>query len=127
MTIDELKQAFNNYIPELNEWITGNKLTEIKNYKDYKDSETWGSHYRNDQKYFEAVSSHKNIIFGVISYAEMIKLGGDRGTKLEAENLISGLENELKRLDNLLFTARERLRFYENIMRVMGNVTWGSY
>lgn len=127
ITIDEIKEVYKDFAIELNQWQQSNKLTKIKDYKDYHNPQVWGQDYKNDQHYFESVSSYKNLVFGLISVTERTKADGDRVIKTKADSLLSELDIELKKLDNLLFTARERLKFYENIMRVMGNITWGSY
>ena len=108
-------------------WFLDHGLTKIRDYKEYHNPQVWGQDYKSDQHYFEEISRNKNMVFGVMSLTQQLKETGDRATKIQADGFIQVLEVDFKRLDNLLFTARERLKFYENIMRVMGNITWGSY
>lgn len=127
MTVEELRSTYLTYKEDMDKWFLTHGLTTLKDYDEYRAPEVWGENYKKDQRYFEEISNNKNMVYGVISLTQQLKELGDRVVKTKADAFLETLNVDMRRLDNLLFTARERLKFYENIMRVMGNISWGSY
>lgn len=129
--IIKLKEAYIEYKKEVFEWLDSNTLVILPEYHKLHDKETWGANYRKDQIYYEIVADYKSKLYGVRSAAFAVvtdvTTAADRINKKQAEILVEDVDNELKALDNHLFKARARLQFYENIMRVISNVTFGSY
>lgn len=126
--IDELKLVFSKYNKEVMSWLSENELSELKNYSDFQRKDIIGKSYREDQHYFEKVSSFKTKVFSTKSYLlDLMNDNLDRIESRKAEQLLKSLDEKIKMLESLLSTSRYRIKFYESIIYLISNMTYGDF
>lgn len=132
LNINELIPAVGEYKDSIDKWFTENAIVELPEFSELHDKNVWGVCYRNDQIYYEAVADFKSKFYAVKSAAlhlltEKYDVIAERENKSKTIKLIELLDNTIRELDNQIEKAKRRLKFYETITYVIGNVTYGSF
>lgn len=116
------------FISEVHEYKRLNQPEEIKQYKELLSKETMGTVYRNDQVYYEKLSSFKSKYYAFREVFLKIKSENtDRVISRHLETTLDRIEEQIKVLDSEMTVARSRLKFYENIIFMVSNVSYGVY
>lgn len=123
----EAKGVVNKYIQEVNEWLKENQLTELPEYKELTNKEVLGKHYRKDQIYFENVSNFRANLFSLKSYFLKEKSEESIRTQAKFDTMIDLLTNEIYMVNNYSEAAKQRIKFYESIMYMIANMTFGDF
>lgn len=132
ITITELITAFNEYNDSAQVWIANHNLVDLPEFQALHDKNIWGKSYHNDQVYYEQIADIKNKMFAVKSAALNLLTTkyntiSERENKGKTERFIENVDNNMRAADNLLEKAKRRLKFYETITYVVGNITYGSF
>lgn len=126
--IAKAKEVLERFHKEVAEFIANNKMNELPEYKKLQDKNVIGSLYRNDQVYFEKLSTFKANYFGIKSF--FIKEGvaiSDRIITKEIEAIEKLIDEKIKYLDALVVSAKQRVKFYEDIIYLVSNMSYGDY
>lgn len=124
--------VYKEYMIETNEWLDTHSLVKLPEFKQLGNKDIWGESYRLDQLYYESVSEIKDKAYGVKRLlldiiADSYTNATSKGLRIRAEKQLEIVENDLWRIDGILTKARTRIKFYEQISYVIGNVTYGAY
>lgn len=130
--MEELKQVYKEFFNDSIDYIENNYLVVLPEFNKLHDKNIWGEAYRLDQIYYENVSDIKSKIYGVKNHVlalleEGVKTIDGRFAKATAEKFLDIVNNDLKMFEEILYKAKQRLKFYETITYVIGNVTYGSF
>lgn len=126
--IVKIKETVNDFIIDMFNWKKENPKTELKQYKDLKDKDTMGKVYRNDQNYYEKLSAFKSKLMGIKGYIIKLKDGNlDRVSSRSADSLIEYIDEQVKILDSEMVVMRSRLKFYENVIFMISNFSYGDF
>lgn len=121
-------QVLERFISEVNTWKDTNAPQEVKQYKELKSKDTMGSVYRNDQAYYEKLSSFKSKYYSFRGVFLKIKSeNNDRILARHIDSSIEQIDEQIKLLDSEMIVVRSRLKFYENIIFMVSNLSYGDF
>ncbi len=126
--IDDVIALSRDFYDDVKAWLKDNTLTEMLEYKAYQNKDVLGPNYRKDQWYYEKLSNFKSKFMGIKGFYIRFRVDKplrDVIRKIDGE--VEYIDNQMKMLDNLLITARTRVKFYEDIMFLISNFTYGNY
>ena len=119
---------FDAFMKEVEEWASNNNLVELKRFSELQTKEVIGSCYRDDQEYFEQLSKFKAKFFSSKNYLlSLLSKTNDRVAVRNIEKIISTIENQVKFIDTLLNKAKQRIKFYESVIYLVSNMSYGDY
>lgn len=128
MTFDETKEAIDVFVNQVAIFLKENKLVELKEFNKLQDKESIGVDYRHDQWYFENVSNFKAKYFSLKAYfVKMQSENSDRLLVRKVESMLTYLEEQIKMLDIVMSTAKQRIKFYESVIYLVSNFNYGNY
>lgn len=126
MEVKETVQVVEDFKGEVRTWLKENNLTTLPDYVKLNDKVVLGTHYRNDQVYYEKLSDYKSTCFALIAYFN--------GTKVKAVSredirlvdfTVDSLNTLAKEIDSKIEAGRKRLDFYKTVVYMIGNVIYG--
>lgn len=121
------KEVVNNYIKEVNAWLQDNMLTDLPEYSKLRDKDTLGRLYRSDQIYFETISRYRANLYSLKSYYLKQRTEESVRTQNKFETMVDLITNEIYMINNYAEAAKNRIKFYENIMYMISNMTYGDF
>ena len=128
ISLENAKETLNNFNLEVAAYTAKNKLSILPEYAKLQTKEVIGSLYRNDQKYFETLSVYKANYYGIKSFFVKQKSeNSDRILMREIESIEKIIDEKIKFLDTLVSTAKQRVKFYETIIYLITNMSYGDY
>lgn len=128
VNLDNAKEILNNFNTEVGTYTTKNKLSDLPAYSKLQTKEVIGSLYRDDQKYFETLSAYKANYFGIKAFfIKQKNESTDRVLTREIEAVEKLIDEKIKFLDTLVSTAKQRVKFYETIIYLVTNMSYGDY
>lgn len=125
--IADIKVAFSKYKEQVDLWLESSSLTDLKQYSDLQNKDIIGTVYRNDQNYFEQVSSFKAKFYSVKSYLLSLKDGADRASLRELTLMLDYIESQIRHLDIIIAVAKQRIKFYESLIYLISNMSYGDF
>lgn len=123
----DAKEVVNNYIKEVNAWLQDNMLTDLPEYSKLRDKDTLGRLYRSDQIYFETISRYRANLYSLKSYYLKQRTEESVRTQNKFETMVDLITNEIYMINNYAEAAKNRIKFYENIMYMISNMTYGDF
>jgi len=128
MEFEKAELVIKNFETEVTAFLKENTLSELKTFNNLKDKENIGEVYRHDQWYFENISSFKTKYFSLKAYfiKEQVN-NSERTLSRRIDSMLSYLEEQIKMLDLILNTAKQRIKFYENVIYLVSNFNYGNY
>ncbi len=126
-TFKELKQVSGEFNKKMSEWIRDNSLTELLDYKHLNNKDRIGKNYRHDQWYYEYVSNLKSKLIGIKSLLMKMKDKSNRVELNDINKYSDYIDNRIKELESLIFTSRQRISFYQDMIKLISNFTYGEY
>lgn len=127
ITFDEAKQVLDDYIEELNLWFKENKPLETPTYNQLLSKDVWGTSYQKDLKYFKDISEIKSKLFALKTYFTKMKSEAPAAFYKKHDVVLSYIDDKIKDVDNRLFTVREQLIYYQTVIKVIMNFSFGDY
>ena len=128
VNIDNAKEILNNFNTEVGSYTAKNKLRDLPEYSKLQTKEVIGSLYRDDQKHFEVLSAYKANYFGIKSFFLKQKAENtDRVMTREIEAIEKVIDEKIKFLDVLVSAAKQRVKFYETVIYLVTNMSYGDY
>jgi hypothetical protein len=128
ITIEKAKTILDNFIEEVSEYIKNKKLSELPSYSELQVKEKIGKLYREDQYYFEKLAGYKANFYGIKNFFAKIGLGKtDRVLNRELDAIQSSIDQRIKHLDVLVSRAKQRINFYDRIIYLVSNMSYGDY
>lgn len=128
VNLESAKETLNNFNLEVAAYTAKNKLSILPEYAKLQTKEVIGSLYRDDQKYFETLSVYKANYFGIKGFFVKQKAeSSDRVIAREIEAIEKIIEEKVKYLDSLVSAAKQRVKFYETIIYLITNMSYGDY
>lgn len=126
-TLEQLKTALDTLDKETEQFLKNNSLVELPDFGDLYDKKLWGENYREDQNYYEQVGLIKSRYFGLKSL--LIKLKNESANvKFNGfVGLIERADETIRRLESISFASKTRIDFYQNVMKVISNMSYGDY
>lgn len=121
------KEVVNNYIKEVNAWLQDNTLTDLPEYSKLRDKDTLGRLYRSDQIYFETISRYRANLYSLKSYYLKQRTEESVRTQNKFETMVDLITNEIYMINNYAEAAKNRIKFYENILYMISNMTYGDF
>jgi len=128
MQLEEMTKSIEEFAKQVNDFTHVNKLNDLKDFSRLQEKENIGSDYRQAQWYFENVSSFKAKYFSLKAYfTKMLAENSERTTVRKVENMLSYLDEQIKYLDIIMASAKQRIKFYESVIYLVGNFNYGNY
>ena len=128
VNIDNAKEILNNFNTEVAKFTANNKLSELPAYVELQKKHVIGALYRSDQKYFETLSTYKANYFGIKSF--FIKERStitDRNVLRDLDSVEKLIDEKIKYLDTLVSAAKQRVKFFENVIYLVANMSYGDF
>lgn len=128
MNFDQSKEIVDNFTNEVTNFLKQNKMSELKQFKDLQTKENIGTDYRHDQWYFENISSFKAKYFSLKAY--FLKMQSDNSERVlgrKVDSILSFIDEQIKMLDIIVGTAKQRIKFYESVIYLVANFNYGNY
>lgn len=123
----DAKEVVNNYIKEVNAWLQDNMLTDLPEYSKLRDKDTLGRLYRSDQIYFETIARYRANLYSLKSYYLKQRTEESVRTQNKFETMVDLITNEIYMINNYAEAAKNRIKFYENILYMISNMTYGDF
>ena len=128
MTFEETKKAVDDFAVEVNTFVKENKMNELKEFSKLQEKENIGADYRQAQWFFENISHFKAKYFSLKAYfTNMLSNNSERTLTRKVEGMINYIEQQIKHLDIIMFAAKQRIKFYESVIYLVGNFNYGNY
>ncbi len=126
-TLTQYKEIVNSYIKEVEEFIETHDLVALRPFDEYRDKQVWGYDYSKDQIYYEQVSMFRANLFGIEAFINKDKAETPQRLHQNYDLLLKQITSELRRLETLLFRAKQRIDFYQSLAHVVSNFSYGEY
>lgn len=126
-TFEDAKVITESFCTEVTEWCNKNKPQELNKYSELKNKEIMGNAYRNDQNYYEKLSQFKAKFIGLRGYFLKMQGSSDRITTRNIDTTLTVIDEQIKLLDTDMFAMRSRLKFYETIIFMIANFSFGDF
>jgi len=128
MNFEETKRIVEDFNLEVNRFVKENKLNELKEFNKLQDKESMGSDYRQAQWYFENISNFKAKYFSLKAYfTKMMSEQTERTLTRKIESTISYVDEQIKYLEIIMSSAKQRIKFYESVIYLVSNFNYGNY
>jgi hypothetical protein len=128
VTLEQAKKVLDKYTEETTKFLKEYKLSELPAYSELQTKETLVEHYREDQYYFEKVSNFKANFYGIKNFFLKFKAENtDRVTTREVDAIEGIINEKIKHLDVVSSTAKQRINFYDRIIYLISNMSFGDY
>ena len=127
-TFEKFKGAVEKLNGEVTAYITKNKLQDLPPFNKLQNKETIGVIYRADQLHMEKLSGFRSKYFGLSAF--LIQLRSETANRVlirEIDDNVKFLEKKEEMLKNLAFEAKDRVRFYQNIIYLVSNLSYGDF
>ena len=122
------KKVLTNFKNDVKKYTKENKLSILPPYNELRDKDAIGIIYRADQVYYETLNDFRTKYNGVIAILTNYKVDNtNRVLTRQIEGLITIANAEVETLKNMIFTAKDRLKFYQNIMYLISNMSFGDF
>lgn len=128
MTFEETKKIVEEFAVEVNNFTKENRLNDLKEFSKLQEKENIGADYRQAQWFFENISYFKAKYFSLKAYfTNMLSNNSERTLTRKVEGMINYIEQQIKHLDIIMFAAKQRIKFYESVIYLVGNFNYGNY
>lgn len=129
ISFENANRILENFNEEVTAFIKDNDLSDIPEYSKLQTKEAIGGIYRHDQVYFEKVSSFKSNYFGINSFFLKMKTESksDRILTKKIESVVEHIDQKIKMMDTLVSKAKQRLKFFESMIYLISNMSYGDY
>ncbi len=127
-TFEAFQKASDQLNDEVNNYIKDNKLQDLPPFAKLQDKETIGTLYRADQVRNETLSGYRSKYLGLSAF--LLKLKADTVNRVlirEIDDAVKYLEKKEEMLKNMSFEAKDRVKFYQNIIYLIANMGYGDY
>ena len=125
---EQANKVLEKFNSEVSEFIESKKLTELEPFNKLQDKNIMGDVYRKDQYYYEQITDFKSKYFGISSFLSKLKTETtDRILIRDIDKLVDYVNKKLDMLTTLSFRAQSRVKFYQNIIYLIANMSYGDY
>jgi hypothetical protein len=131
----EIKEKFNqskkviaDFNEQVKDYTSKNSLNELPAFDELQKKEVIGDIYREDQVYYETISDFRSKYFGLESFfIKMRSETSDRVLVREIDEMIKYVSKKEEMLRSLSYTAKDRIKFYQNVIYLVANMTYGDF
>jgi hypothetical protein len=110
------------------DFMDKHQLEVLREYKELQNKNLIGEVYRHDQWYFENISNFKAKYFGIKSlFLKLKEENTDRSIFRKIDDSIAMVEEKIKMLETYVFTAKQRIKFYQDVIFIVSNRSYGDY
>ena len=128
MDFEKYKESIDEFAKKVNMFVKENTLNELKEFNRLQEKENIGEDYRQAQWYFENISNFKAKYFSLKAYfSKILSEKTERVLVRKVENILSYLDEQIKYLDIIMASAKQRIKFYESVIYLVGNFNYGNY
>ncbi len=127
VTYEQAYKVVEKFNDEVKDFLDENDLVVLKTYKELQDKDVIGTVYRHDQWFFENISNFKAKYFGIKGFFLKLKDGAARDVLRKIDIMVDKVESQIKMLETMVFTARQRIRFYQDVIFIISNRSYGDY
>lgn len=128
MDFDHAKNVVEDFNVQVNTFLKENKLSVLKEFKSLQEKENIGNDYRHDQWFFENVSNFKAKYFSLKAFfLKMQSENSDRLLTRKVESMLTYIDEQIKYIDILMATSKQRIKFYESVIYLVSNFNYGNY
>lgn len=125
---EDILKAIDGYREDVNKFLDTNSLTVLNTYEKLQNKDIIGSSYRDDQNFLEKVSEFKAKYFSVKAF--LIKESSKTTDRVGVRSMAAIMDvvnEDIKRLDTILTSARQRVKFYESVIYLVSNMSYGDF
>lgn len=124
----QAKAVIEKFNKEVKEYTEANSLTELPSFDRLRDKDVLGEIYREDQVYYETISAYRSKYFGLDSFLLKLKSNtNDRVLIREIDEMIKYVGKKEEMLRSMSYTAKDRIKFYQNIIYLVANLSYGDF
>lgn len=126
--LKQVKEVIEQLNNESGLFISNNKLSDLPPFSKLQNKEKIGEIYRNDQRFYENVSTFKAKYVGMSAYLNKLKSEtSDRVVMRGIEELMDHISKKIEMLNITLSSAQSRIKFYQTIVYLISNMTYGDF
>ena len=125
-------EQFQNVVEKLNvevtTYVTNTKLQELPPFAKLQNKETIGVIYRADQLHSEKLSGFRSKYFGLSAFLLKLRTEtANRSLLRDIDETVKYLDKKEEMLKNLSFEAKDRVKFYQNVIYLVSNMNYGDF
>jgi hypothetical protein len=125
---EQAKVVIENFNEEVTKYTTKNKLAKLPPFSELQNKESIGNIYRDDQIYYETLSGFRSKYFGMSAFFLKLKTEtNDRVLTRKIDDMAAYLDKKLSMLANMVFESKDRVKFYQNVIYLVANMSYGDY
>jgi len=125
---EQAKLVIENFNEEVTKYTTKNKLAKLPPFSELQNKESIGNIYRDDQIYYETLSGFRSKYFGMSAFFLKLKTEtNDRVLTRKIDDMAAYLDKKLSMLANMVFESKDRVKFYQNVIYLVANMSYGDY
>ena len=125
---EQAKLVIENFNEEVTKYTTKNKLAKLPPFSELQNKESIGNIYRDDQIYYETLSGFRSKYFGMSAFFLKLKTEtNDRVLTRKIDDMTVYLDKKLSMLANMVFESKDRVKFYQNVIYLVANMSYGDF
>jgi hypothetical protein len=126
--LDQVKTVIDQLNNDVGSFMSDNSLSELPPFSKLQSKDRIGEIYRNDQCYYENIATFKAKYVGISSYLNKLKSEiSDRALTRNIEELIEHITKKTDMLSITLSSAQSRIKFYQTVVYLISNMTYGDF
>ena len=125
---EQAEKVIEKFNKEVSDYIDSHALSELPPFEKLQRKEQIGTIYRDDQKYYETITDYKSKYFGMSAFFLKLKSEiNDRVLSRKIDEAISYVDKKAETLTTMGFRAQSRIKFYQNVIYLVANMSYGDY
>lgn len=125
---EQASSVIEKFNKEVSDYIDTHSLSELPPFEKLQKKEEIGTIYRNDQNYYESITDYKSKYFGMSAFFSKLKTEtNDRVLSRKIDETISYVDKKVEMLSTMGFRAQSRIKFYQNVIYLVANMSYGDY